>query len=191
MALVWREIEGGRRRFALCKFLGNSVGDLVDAESGHEDGGEGEADYRKRAGAEFGVATGEMEVEGRAGQEGKHHALGDRAPEHELHGVAEDEEYAGEGDGQENAADFHPADAVLGIAILIDAKDAEGVGEHAGVGGGGAENGGVENDDGADEEKPEAPFAEGGAIHVERGFRSSGRFPTFMLRAWRMAAPRM
>src|SRR5687768_2883708 len=111
-----------------------------------------------------------MEVKGGPSEEGEHHALGDGTPENEVHWVAENQEDAGEGNGKQDAADFYPADAVFGVAVMIDPKDAECIGQDAGVGGGSAEDGRVKDDDGADEKKPEAPFAESGPIHVRERF---------------------
>ena len=125
---------------------------MIDAEGGHEESGKGKASEGDRARAEVVMTIGEMEIERGSGEEGKHHALCDGAPENEVHRVAEDQEDAGEGDGQKDAADLHPADAVFGIAVMVDFKDAQGIGEDARVGRGGAEDGGVENDDRADEE---------------------------------------
>ena len=102
-----------------------------------------------------------MEVEGGAGEEREHEALGDGAPEDEFYRVAEDQEDAGEGDGEENTADLDPLHTVFGVAIFFDAEEAESIGEEPGVGGGGAEDGGVKYDNGADEEEVKAPFAEG------------------------------
>lgn len=133
----------------LVQFFQDGVSDLVDAEGSHEHRGDNEANQRRGARAEFFVAICKMEIKRRAREEREHQPLCDRAPKNKRHRVSEDEKNTGEGNRKNHAADFHPAHAVLRVAIFIDAKNAERIREHARVRRRRAEDRRVKNHDGA------------------------------------------